>query len=871
MKIKKIALQLFMLIGVAFILFPYSGQAVLAFTTENSSFTKDNIKVELKQIKEIAKPTWNIINSGDSRDGKISQSLAATVVSIVNTDIVDNGWMSASDMLTWLYPSDTIEQMKSENVSAEQALAWLNSIGYTASIVNRPLTTDEIKKSLDKSSPIVTIFESQNAANWLEKQTTGVLYGHSDVDTGTETGKLHSSFIKTAYHGELEIQDGAEQNPFKFEDQYDNPDTTIASTDFKWIKSITDIKKDPSWDSRSAIKSDRATGVFNVDLKKSGNVVTEAVFTDQDVQQLRQTQPITEKANESKLSAVSLINLYFGDDNKKTVKDLETFAKIDGNKEVSGEQIVSWYKSLGFSCDTVSGKLTKDFTKSILGSGKLYLTTYKAVDIKNKYQQVCTIAQGFSDNNFGYLPDSNSIIQHEAIMPQYTINWSSPNAYQTYLAKNKNFNYDTFSAMDNAIPKNLGIYMPSLTIYNIRQKSGPENESPQFTPTKPNIQAPVKTATYNTNNNFGIRETQGQEPWCSSYVEAAAINAFRKATDVPITSAKTLMQLNRPGLSDDELKSVSGTTIADNAKKIKDNYNIGVTIEERALSFNEVKREVDAGRIVQMDADNINATSQEEKYSHALAIVGYVTPNDGDINKTPYYEIWNPWWGRTFYIPANNNTFRLGGIDYKWTRSWYNWRQDGVGSVENGVANQTVSSMANPDSLANTNVIPENPLLSGNTFYSINYSTKSKDVMTQNVSQFGRETSVKSLINGDVFGYCESKTEAREYTKFKHNNSTSINYSNADYSRNYLDDIEGIIKLKNGFLASLGGTAVITTLLVLATGIPVLNALVFAITVSGILSGFGIDVHSLVGNLYEYLQYETTIRSAYSVCYSKRL
>ena len=33
--------------------------------------------------------------------------------------------------------------------------------------------------------------------------------------------------------------------------------------------------------------------------------------------------------------------------------------------------------------------------------------------------------------------------------------------------------------------------------------------------------------------------------------------------------------------------------------------------------------------------------------------------------------------------------------------------------------------------LTNTNVISENPLLSGKTFYSINYSTKYKDVMTQ--------------------------------------------------------------------------------------------------------------------------------------------
>lgn len=864
MKIKKIALQLFMLIGVGFILFPYSGQAVLAFTTENSSFTKDNIKVELKQIKEIAKPTWNIINSGDSRDGKISQSLAATVISIVNTDIVENGWMSASDMLTWLYPSDTIEQMKSENVSAEQAVAWLNSIGYTASIVNRPLTTDEIKKSLDKSSPVVTVFESQNAANWLEKQTTGVLYAHGDVEVANQPAKLHKSFIKTAYHGELEIQDGAEQNPFKFEDQYDNPDTTIASTDFKWIKSITDIKKDPSWDSRSAIKSDRATGVFNVDLKKSGNVVTEATFTDQDVKQLRQTQPNTEKANESKLSAVSLINLYFGDDNKKTVKDLETFAKIDGSKDVSGEQIVSWYKSLGFSCDTVSGKLTKDLTKSISSSGKLYLTTYKAVDAKNKYQQVSSIGSGFIDNNFGYIPTFNSIIQSEGVGPQYSINWSSPNAYQTYVAKNKAFNYDFFSVMDNSVPKDLGKYMPSLTIYNIRQKSGPENESPQFASTKPNVQAPVKTATYNTNNNFGIRETQGQEPWCSSYVEAAAINTFRKATDVPITSAQTLMQLKRPGVSDNELKTLYGGLISNDVKILKDKYNIGVTIENRALSFQEVKREVDAGRIVEMDADNINATSQEEKYSHALAIVGYVTPNDGDINKTPYYEIWNPWWGRTFYIPANNSTFRLAGIDYKWTRSWYNWRQDGVGSVENGVANQTVSSMANPDSLENTNVIPENPLLSGRTFYSSDYLTSYKNVMTQNVSQFGRETKIKSKTTGHTYGYAFNKVD--EELMLAKRDGDKKKTRNIHNAKDFSDSVDNIISAEATIKKYGLGTMLFTSLLIALQFIPVADwlgdsALWLITTITG--AGTLKDAYNLATNIRGYYNSSLSAEESY--------
>ena len=80
----------------------------------------------------------------------------------MNANTQNDGWLSASDMLSWLYPNDTFEQLKSENISAEQAVAWLNSKGYIASIVNRPLTTNEIKKSLDKTNPIITIFENQD-------------------------------------------------------------------------------------------------------------------------------------------------------------------------------------------------------------------------------------------------------------------------------------------------------------------------------------------------------------------------------------------------------------------------------------------------------------------------------------------------------------------------------------------------------------------------------------------------------------------------------------------------------------------------------------------------------------------------------------
>ncbi len=65
MKLKKLLIQLVMLIGVGFVLLPYSAQTALALTSDNTTTTIDDVKVDLKQIKEIARPTWQIINSND--------------------------------------------------------------------------------------------------------------------------------------------------------------------------------------------------------------------------------------------------------------------------------------------------------------------------------------------------------------------------------------------------------------------------------------------------------------------------------------------------------------------------------------------------------------------------------------------------------------------------------------------------------------------------------------------------------------------------------------------------------------------------------------------------------------------------------------
>lgn len=840
-----------MLIGVGFVLLPYSAQTVLALTSDNTTSTIDDVKVDLKQIKEIARPTWQIINSNDGRDGRISQSLAASVVSIVNADTQNNTWLSASDMLSWLYPDDTFEQLKSENISAEQTVAWLNSKGYTASIVNRPLTTDEIKKNLDKTSPIVTIFESQDSANWLEKQTTGVLYAHTDVEAGTE--KLHQSFVKTAYHGELFIQDGTEQSAFKFEDQYENPNSGIAASDYKWVKSITDIKKDPTWESSSKILSNRASGIFNVTLTKSGNDITGAEFIDSDVQALHRKYPATIKDSETKLAAVSLINLYFDAENQKTVADLETFAKIETSQEVTGEQVVNWYKSLGFSCDTSQGKLTKDLTKSLSSSGKLYLTTYKALDKNNKIQQLASIGKGFIEHNIGYSPDTSPVMQDESISIVYNINWNGQNAFQEYVARNKAFNYDIFTRIDISKEVSQGDYQSDLTIYNIRQKSVPEVDNTQFKPTIPNVTAPEKTATFNSNNNFYISETQGQEPWCTAYVNAAAINTFRKATDTPITTAKSIMQADRPSLSDEELSKTQGSTIANFLDIINSKYNMGVTVEDRALSFDEVKKEIDAGLIIEMDAYNINAQTPEEKQEtgHALAIVGYVTPKDGDKNKTPYYEIWNPWWSSTFYISANAQTFRIGGIDYKWERTWHNWRYNGSVSVDESAAKQKVASMENPIAVKQ-NLIPKNPLLCNSTFF----SSINQKVMEQRVSEFGKE----KAVSGKNGTYAYSKGTDGKWIRIRKNSKVKqTNEPVLDAPDGFRECVDEIKDINDNFFWTGIGTNIIMLAVAIVGAVsgPVVLAAVFSSVIGQLLGGMSnyFDLIGFAKNIWNWVSY----------------
>ena len=65
---------------------------------------------------------------------------------------------------------------------------------------------------------------------------------------------------------------------------------------------------------------------------------------------------------------------------------------------------------------------------------------------------------------------------------------------------------------------------------------------------------------------------------------------------------------------------------------------------------------------------------------------------------------------------------------------------------DKNVGNQPVTSMGNQKAVANKPIIAKNPLLIGRTFYDSIYINSSTDVMTQHVSQFGRETTAWSIL-----------------------------------------------------------------------------------------------------------------------------
>lgn len=256
---KKLYVKIGMLFGVFLLLFSSIAPSVQAYTTSKSIYTEDDVSVDIKQIDELN----NLL--GKIEGVEPTEVLAQTVASVVTADTKDelgNNLVDANgrDVLKYSYPSYTEEQLKGVTINAEQAVAWLHHVGYTATLLNRPLTTDEIKKKLDSSTPIITILNNQQTSNWLLQGTAGVLYAHDDVVTEAET--LNKSFIQAINLGDAMIQDGEETQAFSFNNASKATDPMQRDDTYLWTQTITDIKQDPTLVNAQTINGNVASGVF---------------------------------------------------------------------------------------------------------------------------------------------------------------------------------------------------------------------------------------------------------------------------------------------------------------------------------------------------------------------------------------------------------------------------------------------------------------------------------------------------------------------------------------------------------------------------------------------------------------------------------
>lgn len=166
-----------------------------------------------------------------------------------------------------------------------------------------------------------------------------------------------------------------------------------------------------------------------------------------------------------------------------------------------------------------------------------------------------------------------------------------------------------------------------------------------------------------------IYELQGKPPWCEYFVIAATINNQAKTQ---ITSASKLIHGVFPNATDTQLLDpewITKTNLFDTLNYVNKNFGLNIKFEANTIPFSKVKNEIsnNASIIVDLKSDTT--------YSHAINLIGYTAPKNGDIQTyPPYYYYWNPWWNETFMISSTSEYMKLGAANYKWFRTQYNFR-----------------------------------------------------------------------------------------------------------------------------------------------------------------------------------------------------
>lgn len=968
MKVKWKPIQGLVSLGVGLLLFSSIAPSAAAFTVQQSVTNENNVSVNIKQID-------NFKNLFASVHAKPSDSLAQTLVSVLSHDKVgENGnltvFASVRDVLKYSYPNATEDQLNGLTINGEQAVNWLHHVGYTATLVNRPLTTDEIKKELDASDPIIPILTNQNKDNWLDDSLAGVLYAHDDVEAGTE--KLHKSFIETIGLGEAMVEDGQEAQPITFPDQSGAIDPIQSNDKYLWAQTIMNVKQDPSATNVQTLNTNTKNGVFASKVTNAGTSST-VEFTDpllnglknkvpdspaitfsasaqnkgwlpeskygapvdpgsglrieamkaslyhlpqgesggvsytafvqntgwqaeqsnggvagttgkalrMEAIKMRLTGSLAQKysityavyvegkgwtayskdnamagttgqsrkitalsvylqkkklpkapSDETKRSAVALVNLYEDAAHQKTVADLETFAGVSPTAAITSKQVMDWYHYLGLVFDTQNGRFSKAKSMAVNKSGRLYYTFLKAKTAPDNIQNWGMIGMGYNDNSFSYSPQQSFL--NEDFAP--SMYWSL-RAKETSSQANdrmKTYDYDHIYTNDEQ-GKQASEYEEEVTLYNIRAKESTDTvnvNTPIDSPQSPATPVNAINAAYHPLSAFKINETQGQEPWCSEYVAASAINTLNQTNNV---TAQAIMQAYQPNVSLEQLKTMSGGSIDNALKALQSNYQVTADVENRVLSFDEVKKELDAGQIIEADAFDQNETApqgSEDNEGHSLAIVGYIMPADGDTTKhAPYYEVWNPWWGNTFYVSSKATYFNLAGTQYKWARTWHNWRKMTTGAntqTAPAIAQQKVASAPNPEAIkvkTLPQLSPKAPLYNPKTPNPTDYLFQESplpqnNVLTQIVSQLGAETTISTVFSGNSYGYASRNGQLRAR---KNGYKKPIVSSNNSAAKDFKNAIISTIIDRNKIAAFVVTAAVVMMVVAILGAIPGVN------------------------------------------------
>ncbi|CEF52371.1 Extracellular cysteine protease [Lactococcus garvieae] len=421
----------------------------------------------------------------------------------------------------------------------------------------------------------------------------------------------------------------------------------------------------------------------------------------------------------------------------------------------------------------------------------------------------------------------------------------------------RKFQYTNVQRVKGTRPVEKTTYDEEMTLYNIRLKGTPNDSgittpptsSVTTPPTNSNIK-PTTTANYAQPKDFKIRETQHQEPWCTEYVAASAVNTILHAGETPVTSAKGIMKLDRPGIPDEELAKLPGTTIAHLLEVMKTNYNTVADVENRTLSFAEVKKEIDAGGTISIDGYNSESTDAPgtgENLGHQVSIVGYVTPTSG--TQTPYYVVWNPWWQTTFYLSANAKTFNLGGLKYKWLRTWHNWRKvspasRSVQTVDPEIAEKKVATTSNPMSLKETTKLSLDLATPGAFKTNPHEFRSDEDILSQNVPLMSQLIHTHDGFSGANYTYQifkNNNTNKQFMVATRTGEKKTVDYNKT--ALNFKENIDKMIGYQFKVVSYGLSSAVIFVLLALANAIPVAGQLADSIA---LVLGGGYELDNVV-------------------------